>query len=192
MAPTTASLLDLALAAFHSAKTPAPFNPGFNISAVYEVAKALPSHSWEFGAATQALLEYESPLLSVYGPNPFPVRKHDPATVPALAYAQEKIVVGTGIDGLSPSAGAVGDPASLVVGAWMLGKTNETFATATKSEVDYVLNDAPRYANGAISQRGDVGELWADYVWMFPPSLAFYAADIGDVDLLELAYRDHL
>lgn len=34
---------------------------------------SLASHSWEFGAASEALLELENPEISVFGENPFPI-----------------------------------------------------------------------------------------------------------------------
>ncbi|KAJ7138865.1 hypothetical protein C8R46DRAFT_866720, partial [Mycena filopes] len=172
-----------------SAQSPTPFDPGFNISAVATIAKSLPSHSWEYGTATQALLELNSPFISVFGPSPFPVQAHSPDTVPALAYAASVIVIGTGANGLSNGDGAVGDPASLGVSAVLLGKTNATFATAAQSEVDYMINSAPRWVNGAISQRTDVPELWADWMYMAPPFLAYFAADTNNASLLEIAYR---
>ncbi|KAJ7696920.1 hypothetical protein B0H17DRAFT_1168020 [Mycena rosella] len=166
-----------------------PFDPGFNISAVAALAESLPTHSWEFGTATEALLELHSPLLSVFGPAPFPDAVYHPDSVPSLSYAAANIVLGTGANGLSDGAGAVGDPASLGVAAVMLGKTNASFAAAAKSEIDYIVDVAPRWVNGAISQRADVPELWADFMFMAPPFLAYYAADSRNVSLLEIAYR---
>ena len=137
-----------------------PFSPGFNIENVAAIAKQLPSHSWEFGTATEALLELYNPELSVFGPNPFPVPTLDPSTVNSLVYASSKFVLGSGSDGFDPGSGAVGDPASLGVAAVMLGKTNDTLKTASDNEVDYLTTQAPRFYNGAISQRADVPELW--------------------------------
>ncbi|KAJ7191166.1 hypothetical protein B0H12DRAFT_1332213 [Mycena haematopus] len=182
------TLLNLILAGLSATTSFTPFDPGFNISAVAAVAKALPSHSWEFGTATEALLELQNPLLSIFGPAPFPVRTLDPSTVPGLAYAQAKIVIGTGANGLSDGDGAVGDPASLGVGAVMLGKTNSTFADAAASEIEYITGEAPRWVNGAISQRTDVAELWADWMSMAPPFIAYFAADSHNASLLETAY----
>ncbi|KAF8143719.1 hypothetical protein K438DRAFT_1875422 [Mycena galopus ATCC 62051] len=168
------TLLNLILTGLSATSSLTPFDPGFNITAVAAEAKALPSHSWEFGTATETLLELRSPLLSVF--------------VPSLAYAQANIVIGTGANGLSDGDGAVGDPASLGVGAVMLGKTNVTFAAAAASEIEYIVDEAPRWANGAISQRTDVAELWADWMFMAPPFIAYYAADSNNASLLETAY----
>ncbi|KAJ7025809.1 family 88 glycosyl hydrolase [Mycena alexandri] len=188
MCPTFTTLLNLITTGLASAKSPTPFDPGFNITSVAAIAKSLPSHSWEYGTASEALLELDSPLLSVFGPRPFPVQTLSPATVPALAYAQSVIVLGTGANGLSNGDGAVGDPASLGVSAVLLGKTNATFATAAQSEIDYIVGSAPRWVNGAISQRTSVAELWADWMYMAPPFIAFFAADSNNASLLETAY----
>lgn len=94
---------------------PLSLDPGWNVSAVESQVELLPSHCWEFGTASEALLELYSPMLSVFGPNPFPVPAPDPQQVKALAYAQGKIVLGTGANVLGDGSGAVGDPASLGV-----------------------------------------------------------------------------
>ncbi|KAF7321143.1 hypothetical protein HMN09_00202400 [Mycena chlorophos] len=179
---------DTILVALNAANTPTPFDPGFNITAVAATAKSLPSHVWEFGTAIEALLELDTPAYSVFGPSPFPVPALDPASVPALAYAQAKIVLGTGAFALDNGDGAAGDPASLGVGATMLGKTNQTFADAAAGEIEYLLANVPRWVNGAISHRADVAELWADFMYMAPPFIAFYGADSGNATLLETAY----
>ncbi|KAJ7644864.1 hypothetical protein FB45DRAFT_999750 [Roridomyces roridus] len=165
-----------------------PYDPGFDIAAVAQIAEDLPSHSWEYGTASETLLELRNPALSVFGSAPFPVPTVIPALVPAMDYASTRIVIGTGANGLSDGAGAVGDPASLGVVAILLGKTNDTFAVAAASEIDYMLNQAPRWANGAISQRADVPELWADFMYMAPPFIAYYGADQNNASLIETAY----
>jgi len=101
-------------------------------------------------------LEVYSPSLSVFGSAPFPLRASG-SSVPALVYAESKIVIGTGANGLSDGDGAVGDPASLGVSAVLLGGE---YMDAAREEVEYVLGRAPRWGNGAISQRVDVAELW--------------------------------
>ena len=139
---------------------PFPYDPGFDIKKVAEVAESLPSHSWEFGSASEALLEIYNPDISVFGHSPFPVRTLLPENVRSLAYAASKIVIGTGPNSLVDGDGAVGDPASLGVSAYLLGKTNQTYAAAATSELDYVVYGAPRFWNGAISHRVSVTELW--------------------------------
>ncbi|KAJ7346965.1 hypothetical protein DFH08DRAFT_206749 [Mycena albidolilacea] len=188
MSTAKISLLSLIATASAVSQTPFGLNPGFNISSVATIAQALPSHSWEFGTATQALLELYSPLLSVFGPTPFPVQTLSPSDVLGLAYAQAKIPQPFGIHGLSNGDGAVGDPASLGVGAVMIGKTDSSFSVAAQQEIDYVVGLAPKWPNGAISHRADVAELWADFIYMAPPFIAFFAADSNNASLLETAY----
>ena len=140
--------------------SPFTFNPGFPIQQVASLAESLPSHSWEYGATSQALLELYNPLLSVFGPTPFPVQASQKDQVKALSYAASKITLGQYKNALADGGGAVGDPASLGVSAVMLGKTDPSFGKAADATVDYLLNFAPRYYNGAISQRVSTPELW--------------------------------
>lgn len=137
-----------------------PFNPGFDIRAVSYLAKLLPSHSWEFGTASETLLELYDPQYAVFGPCPFPVPTISPNDSISLRYAQEKIVFGSGANGLSDGDGAVGDPASLGVSAVLLGMTEKKYLSAAKEEVEYILGKAPRWWNGAISHRVQYAELW--------------------------------
>lgn len=137
-----------------------PFTPGFDIKKVAEQAQSLPTHSWEFGTSAEALLELYNPDLSVFGEGPFPVPTVPKSQVRALAYAANNTAFGTGYSALSQGNGAAGDPSSLGVSAVMLGKTESKFATAAQETVDGLLNDVPRYWNGAISQRADYPELW--------------------------------
>ncbi|PBK94845.1 hypothetical protein ARMGADRAFT_1053349 [Armillaria gallica] len=184
-------LIGLAFSFRCTLSNPLSLDPGWNVSAVESQVGPLPSHCWEFGTATEALLELYSPMLSVFGPNPFPAPAPDPQQVKALAYAQSKIVLGTGANVLGDGSGAVGDPASLGVYAWLLGKTNDTYKQAAVEQIQYLLEQAPRYQNesGAISQRVDVAELWADFMYMAPPFIAYFAADTSNETLLEESYK---
>jgi hypothetical protein len=148
------------LAVCNATANPFPFSPGFDITLVASVAKALPSHSWEFGTSSEALLELYDPHLSVFGPAAFPVQTVPKECIESLQYAASKIVIGTGANGLSDGDGAVGDPASLGVSAVFLGKTDSTYANAVTEEINYITNSAPRFSNGAISHRVEVAELW--------------------------------
>lgn len=134
--------------------------PGFGIRLVTNLAESLPSHSWEYGASAQALLELHNPELSVFGANPFPVPASNNTQIRALSFAASNIVLGTGYSALYSGSGAAGDPASLGVSAVMLGKTNKTFAQAADQTVQGLLKDVPRFSNGAISHRANVPELW--------------------------------
>ncbi|KAF5383015.1 hypothetical protein D9615_004857 [Tricholomella constricta] len=164
---------------------PFPFSPGFDIQKVASLAESRPSHTWEYGAAAQALLELHNAPLSVFGDAPFPVPCVEKEAVKGLAYAASKITFGCeGANGLSNDHEAVGDAASLGVSLVMLGKKDPRYAQAAQVTVDFLMNSAPRYPNGAISQRVSTPELWADFVYMAPPFLAYYAADSSNETLL--------
>lgn len=137
-----------------------PFSPGFNVQKVAEIAKKLPSHSWEFGTAAEALLEIYDPSYSVFGDKPFPIPKLSAKGSPSLSYASTKIHVGAPPNALVNGGGAVGDPASLGVSAVLLGATDSRLAKAAQDELSYLINGAPRFWNGAISHRSEYAELW--------------------------------
>ncbi|KAJ7142567.1 hypothetical protein C8R44DRAFT_865896 [Mycena epipterygia] len=115
---------------------------------------------FRFGLTSPARL-IESPFYSVLGPASSPVSTLDPSTVPSQTYPTSKTTFG--ITGLSCGR-AVGDPASLSVVAVMLGKMNASYTAVCQSEVDYAVDIAPRWINGAISQRADAAELWVDFI----------------------------
>ncbi|KAF9525235.1 family 88 glycosyl hydrolase [Crepidotus variabilis] len=175
-----------------------PFDPGFDIQSILKVTQSLPSHSWEYGTFAEALIEIYNPEISVFGETPFPVPSFAKNDIKALNYLQPKVVLGTGYTSLAKGDGAAGDPASMGVGAVLLGKSLPTFATAAEETVTALLKDTPRFANGAISHRADVAELWADFMYMVPPFFAYYAADKTNETLLREAvkqcglYRDVL
>lgn len=47
------------------------------------------------------------------------------------------------------------------------------YAKAAADQLTTLLRDAPRAPSGAISQRGDQVQLWADFVSMAPPFIAY-------------------
>jgi hypothetical protein len=141
---------------------------GFNAFSAAQVMVDIASHSWEFGTAAEALLELYNPELSVFGADPFPNGGIPDAAADtfALSYARQfinrdsQVFVGNS---------AVGDPASLGVSAILLGQSDGTYIGASDREEDFLINIAPRFSNGAISQRPDVAELWADNMAMSFP-----------------------
>lgn len=163
---------------------PFPFSPGFDIKRVTSLAESLPSHSWEYGTTSEALLELYDPDYSVFGSKPFPVPTLEKGKVRSLKYAADKIQFGAGSDGLVNGNGAVGDPASLGVSAILLGKKDSAYINPVKQTMAYLVGSARRQWNGAISHRRDVTELWADFVYMAPPFLAYHAADTQNATLL--------
>lgn len=71
----------------------------------------------------------------------------------------------------------------------MLGQSNEAFAAAAQRQSNFILYKAPRYGNGAISHREDEVELWAEFVYMAPPFLAYQAVASHNGSLREAAHQ---
>jgi hypothetical protein len=143
-------------------------DPGYDVSLGAQVMINTASQSWEWGTAAEALLELYNNELSVFGSNPFPngkIPNADPG-ITALAYA--KPFISTDSEVFVANA-AVGDPASLGVSALLLGQSESVYIGASERQANYILNQAPKFSNGAISQRPDVAEVWADFNHMAPP-----------------------
>jgi rhamnogalacturonyl hydrolase YesR len=51
----------------------------------------------------------------------------------------------------------------------------------------HLLKDVPRWPNGAISHREAYPELWADFVYMVPPFLAYYGVATSSLSVLKEA-----
>lgn len=154
-------------------------NPGYNVSLAAQVMVEKAAHSWEWGTVAEALLELYNPELSVFSENAFPggrIPNADPNTV-ALKYARQFINTTSQVL-VYDVGGAAGDPASLGVSALLIGQSNDTYIQASLREADYLLNDVPRWSNGAISHRPDIAELWADNVAMsFPFCRSYYLSN---------------
>jgi hypothetical protein len=162
------AVFSLLLALFFSIAIADVVNSGINVFTAAQVMIDLASHSWEWGTGAEALLELYNNELSVFGPDPFPngqIPKADPSIF-ALAYAQQFIATNAQV---LVANSAVGDPASLGVSCILLGQSDSTYIGAAERQADYLLNIAPRWSNGAISQRPDVAELWADNMAMSFP-----------------------
>lgn len=141
---------------------------GFNVNTAADVMTSHSKYSWEWGTAAQALLELDNNDLSVFGDDPFPngqIPWADP-NIRALKYVKPHINRNSQV--LADNS-AAGDPASMGVSAILLGKSDGVYNGAAERQADYLLNQCPRYWNGAISHRPDVGELWADNVAMSFP-----------------------
>jgi len=162
---------------------------GFDLNLTVKGAKQLSSHSWEYGTTFQALLEVYNPELSVFSKQAFPSGSLPNASsndVPALKYLAPHI--DTNGDTLANGDGANGDPASLGVGAILLGVRNGAFEQAATRQFHHLF-EAPTLYNGAISQREKVPELWADGMFMIPPFLAYYAVATQNKTLLRESIR---
>ncbi|TKA66584.1 hypothetical protein B0A55_10160 [Friedmanniomyces simplex] len=183
----------------------ATFNFTFRINAARSEAETLATHSWEYGTAAEAITELVNPEKAVFAVEPFPGDR-----VPGQGVKMDQAVIWVyqhiRHDGPTLFADAedegwsVSDPASLGVVTVMVGQrwNWEMYLNAAERQKDFLLNDAPRYVNGAISHRRDVAELWSDAVSMFPPFLAYYGVHKRDLALMRAAvhqvqlYRDAL
>ncbi|KAH7329733.1 Six-hairpin glycosidase-like protein [Stachybotrys elegans] len=171
------------LASSAGTATAADVNAGYDAFAAAQVMIDKASHSWEWGTASEALLELYNPEFSVFSSNPFPggkIPKPDPGIL-ALSYARQFIHKNSQI---FVDDSAVGDPASLGVSAILLGQSDSSYIDASNRQADFILKDAPRFSNGAISQRSDVAEVWADNMAMSFPFLAYLAVQNNDPSLM--------
>ncbi|KAK0832882.1 hypothetical protein LTR91_013966 [Friedmanniomyces endolithicus] len=180
----------------------ATFNFTFRINAARSQAESLATHSWEYGTAAEAITELVNPEKAVFAAEPFPegkVPEQELKMDQALIWVYQRIRTDN-VTLFADEGWSVSDPASLGVAAVMLGQRWkwEKYIRAAERQKDYLLNDAPRYVNGAVSHRRDVAELWSDAVSMFPPFLAYYGVHKQDLALMRAAvhqvqlYRDAL
>ncbi|WWC72107.1 uncharacterized protein I206_106067 [Kwoniella pini CBS 10737] len=92
--------------------------------------------------------------------------------------------------------GALGDPVSLVPAIWVLAqfaknrlvnlgsgmKEGEDYSWAVGNQLDYLFS-GPTQSN-IISQREDSWELWADMMYMIPPSLTYMGLSLSNEEYL--------
>lgn len=169
------------------------FNYSFRINAALEQAQKEARHSWEVGYAFEATQQIFNPERSVFGPDPFPNGK-----LPSLGlrldeaslYAEPRLK-SHGKVLFKDEKDAVSDPAAVGIAALMLSQkwNNKDLMTAATRQKDILLNEAPRYSNGAISHRLGEPQLWSDAIAMFPPFLAYYGVATNDLDLTREAVR---
>ncbi|KAI0091904.1 Six-hairpin glycosidase [Irpex rosettiformis] len=177
---------------------------GFNYDTIAKVEANLlqiATHSWELGTAAQALTELHTPSISVFEQTGFPPPSNlttvegNATALLNIAYHtrdQKNVNTLTLIDG----DGAVGDPASLGVSILLANWTRSnlsdlSFAQDARQQLTYLTDIAPRTDDGAISHRNDQVQLWADFVYMAPPFIAYYGALEGgstEAKLLQEAY----
>ncbi|KAJ3829051.1 Six-hairpin glycosidase [Lentinula raphanica] len=198
MAPVLSSL-GLILSSLEAIST---LHAGFSDDVIQQVRTnliAIASQSWELGTAAEALTELEWPSLSVFNassiPPPHVLDSSDDAS-DVLKIATDTVNAKPG-DSLALVAndGAVGDPASIGVAVLLANWTDSSdtsYGTAASGQLDFLLNVAPRTDSGAISQRSDQAQLWADFIYMAPPFIAYYGALQGGdngTSLLQTAYE---
>lgn len=165
--------------------------------------KSVAKASWELGTAAEALTELSWPALSVFNADAFPpphvltpsLNASDVLSI-AIRTVSSKPPGSTTL-ALVENDGAVGDPASIGIAVLLANWTktdpnNDAFSWAAGQQLDYLLNHAPRTPQGAISHRSDQVQLWADFVYMAPPFIAYFGAlqgDKGGASLLQVAYE---
>jgi len=157
--------------------------------------------SWEVGTLAEALTEAEWPRLSVF----LPGSVLPPLVLPWWESAYDVLgiaenVINQRANGSLPLAdgeGSVGDPASLGQAVLLYNwtrrdQTDIRFSTAAGEQLGYLLGAAPQADSGAISSRDDQVQLWADFVYMAPPFIAYFGVlqddDNGGPALLQIAY----
>ncbi|KAK4691705.1 hypothetical protein P7C71_g5353, partial [Lecanoromycetidae sp. Uapishka_2] len=147
--------------------------------------------SWEYGAASEALLEFYDPEFSVFGANPFPKGELPIVStdLASLDFVSQFIDVNSRI--LIGGDGSSGDPASIGVFAEMIASSDPSYRDACQRQSEAVLA-APRWPNGAISHREEYAALWADFVYMAPPFLAYHAVATNDLSLMQQAIEQCL
>ncbi|KAJ3505924.1 hypothetical protein NLJ89_g7157 [Agrocybe chaxingu] len=192
----------VALSASLSALVPS-LEQGFNASSIAKVRTNLldiASASWELGTAAQALTELSWPALSVFNTSAFPPssRLSGSAIPTDVLNIANKTVSAKPADSLPliPNQGSAADPASIGVAVLLANWTrtdtrNSAFADAASGQLEYLLDHAPRSPTGAISHRANEVQLWADFVYMVPPFIAYYGAlegGVGGRTLLQTAY----
>ncbi|KAI0774354.1 Six-hairpin glycosidase [Fomes fomentarius] len=140
------------------------------------------THSWEIGTSLQTLTELEWPELSVLTSRLPPPTTLRPGQADYIIQKATEVVDAIQGDGpLIDGNGAVGDPPSIGVAVLLANWTRTDpsvtkYSTAASNQLRYLLEDAPRTADGAISHRVEEAQLWADFVYMVPPFIAYYGA----------------
>lgn len=167
--------------------------------------------SWEQGTAATAWMEYDAGGWTVFagagtGPpyRPGHIRHNVPGVpmaVLSMAYhsvsSQDRFgklastITGdeNATDGSSLDSASAGE--SVLLASFMAGEVNTSsgfWIEAAERQLQYVLTDALRLRNGAISHRISQLQLWSDAIYMLPPFLASYGLYTDNQTLLQMAY----
>jgi rhamnogalacturonyl hydrolase YesR len=169
----------------------------------------------------QALLSLDTPSFSALNSTVPPSTKPPSSLSDVLSSAKSVLSnapSGNGPHSLFPDDGSAADPASTGIGLLIANWTGQSgdYAGALESEVDFLLNKAPRSSKGAISHRTSQAQLWfvvicsrtfsgssrctyrSDFIYMVPPFLAYYGVTTGNQSMVQEAhtqvglYRDAL
>ncbi|TBU36627.1 glycosyl hydrolase family 88-domain-containing protein [Dichomitus squalens] len=161
------------------------------------------THSWEIGTRAQALTEFDSPSYSVLNDSSLPpLQGSAPSSLDEVVSIARSVVqnltnVGQGAQPLiggTTSGEAAGDPASIGVAVLLANWTGAgaadklDYAGAARDQLEYLLEKVPRTSDGAISHRVENVQLWADFVYMVPPFLAYYGVLTRNQTLVQAAY----
>lgn len=167
------------------------FDYTFRVNAARSQIERLSNHSWEYGTGVEAMLELLEPERTVFAEEPFPADKIQklPLKKPQGILWMHRHIRTKNAPTLYADNYSVSDSASMGVAALMLGQRDSKTFQAAMRQKDYLLNDAKRYGNGAISHRVEVAELWSDAISMVPPFLAYYAVASNDLGIMKEAVR---
>ncbi|KAJ9091754.1 hypothetical protein QFC19_008964 [Naganishia cerealis] len=171
--------------------------------------------TWENGTKAQALLEYAYQDFSPFSPTfgnaltdislsqsiPDEIITIARTTLENRPASSNSSTGGSAINGVGIGSlledGSSADPASLGISVLLANASaavgtqevkNVGWGEAAESELRYLLERVPRNSAGAISHRADQPQLWADFVYMVPPYLAYYGYLSSNQTLLQEAY----
>jgi hypothetical protein len=151
-------------------------------------------HSWEQGTAAIAVLEIDSPLYTPFSFAPInpPGRPTSALQLALSAVVRQSAdgrlsqVINDGLDGASLDGASVGPV--VLLGIKTDPERKDFWQTAAAAQLRYLLESVPRTSTGALSQRSDAAQYWADGIFMAPPFLASYGALTANQSLLQMAY----
>ncbi|KAG9049183.1 hypothetical protein FS837_011002 [Tulasnella sp. UAMH 9824] len=146
--------------------------------------------SWELGTLAEAYLEIDWPQMSVFGAVGVPPARNvggtdNPNNISTVLELANYAIAIRPVGSVTLfEDGSVGDPASLGVAMLMANWTKASrpdeahndYDTPVRQQLGYVLNTAPKTADGAISHRSEQVQLWSDFIYMTPPFIAYYGA----------------
>ena len=211
-----AHLLPLSLLSLFAALSPvhASQSPDLTSSQTDTIKSALSAsqlESWEIGTFAEALLELDTPSWSPQTPgvqfssffSSSPPSSLDEVFTLAKSVTQNWTATNHVSSNTSNTTqlaapllpnSAAGDPPSTgfaIILANLTGRAqqdNLPYAEAATSQLQYLLTSVPKTQDGAISHRPEQLQLWADYVYMVPPFLAYYGAATGNESVARMAY----
>ncbi|KAF8317434.1 hypothetical protein DL93DRAFT_2154321 [Clavulina sp. PMI_390] len=172
------------------------------IQLVDSVLASSANYSWEIGTRETALLELKSPKYFLYHHGssipPPPLKRDWEKKRIAECFQSVDNVLATRPAGIQTffKDSAVGDPASVGIPFLIKNATmhhpssSSNYSVVTQQELDHLLAVPRENSTGAISQREppEPLQIWADFVAMAPPFIAYYGTIHKNQSLLQLAY----